>query len=159
MKSTERIEELLHSAILHNEEHEALKQEHQDYKSKVDAIMEDMRTAHFKEEREEKLVQDTLEKINKNRKENALQRKVGVDRTHTMVGIFPFGKLVARLHMDALKVELLFRACSEEEVNGMTITQRKNKLKELELLRVGDDEKEAATKAFKPLSMAVFAVI
>jgi 3-deoxy-D-manno-octulosonate 8-phosphate phosphatase KdsC-like HAD superfamily phosphatase len=61
--------------------------------------------------------------------------------------------------MDALKVELLFRGCIEEEVNAMKKKERKNKLKELEILRVGDDaiEKEAATKAFKPLSTAVFA--
>jgi hypothetical protein len=129
------------------------------YKDRVDVIGNDMRQAHYKLERVEKQVQDTMDKINKNKKDNALQKKVGVDRTYTMEGLFPFGKLVARLHMDALKVELLFRACSEEEVNGMTITQRKNKLKELELIRTADDaiEKEAAYKSFKPLSTAIFA--
>jgi hypothetical protein len=100
-----------------------------------------------------------MDKINKNKKDNALQKKVGVDRTHTMECLFPYEKLVIRLHMDALKVELLFRGCSEEEDNAMKKKERKNKLKELELIRVGDDaiEKEAATKAFKPLSTTVFA--
>jgi hypothetical protein len=108
----------------------------------------------------EKLKQDALAKVHKNKKENALQKKVGVDRTHTMEGLFPYGKLVRRLHHEALKVELVFRGCSEEQVNDLTITQRKNKLKELELHRTKDDaiEKEAANRAFKPLSGALFPV-
>jgi hypothetical protein len=48
---------------------------------------------------------------------------------------------------------VFYRACSEEEVNGVSIKQRKSKLKELEILRTGDD----AAKAFKPLSEALFA--
>jgi hypothetical protein len=99
-------------------------------------------------------VQDTMDKINKNKKDNALQKKTGVDRTLTMEGLFSFGKLVARLHMDPLKEELLFRGCNEDEVNGMNITDRKNKLKALEIIRTGGD---ATLKAFKPLSTAVFA--
>jgi hypothetical protein len=34
--------------------------------------------------------------------------------------------------MDSLKVELLFRSCNEDEVNGMNTTDRKNKLKTLD---------------------------
>ena len=80
----------------------------------------------------------------------------GVDRTHVMDGLFPYGKLVKKLHLDASKVELVFRLCTEEEVNPWTIRQCKNKLKELEIKRVADNsgdatEKEAANKAFKPL--------
>jgi hypothetical protein len=139
MKSTERIKKILHSASLQNEEHAALKEEHQDYSDMVDAIMEDMRTAHFKDERVQKKVKDTLDKINKNKKHNALQKKAEVDRKLTMEGLFSFGKQVARLHMDSLKVELLSRSCNEEVVNGMNITDRKNKLKALELIRTGGD--------------------
>jgi hypothetical protein len=107
------------------------------------------------------LQHNALGKLNTNRKENAMQQKTGVDRTHVMDGLFPYGKLVKKLHSDALKQELLFRLCTEEEVNGWNITQCKNKLKELETMRVGAEDATAmaaATKAFKPLSGAVFPV-
>ena len=83
------------------------------------------------------------------------QNNSGVDRTAAMHGLFPYGKLVMRLHMDALKTELLYRGCSEQEIKGWNITDRKKKLKELEIARVDNDEdmaKAAALKAFKPLS-------
>ena len=75
-----------------------------------------------------------------------------------MEGLFPYGKLVKKLHFDAPKTELLFRGCTADEVNNMTITQRKNKLKQLEIDRLNDDEvgKELASAAFKPLSAAQF---
>jgi hypothetical protein len=163
LKSTERIEALLHSALLHNEEHTALKAANEDYDERVEAIARDMRQEHFKQERVDKLKQDALAKVHKNKKENALQKKVGVDRTHAMEGLFPYGKLVKELHLDALKVELLHRGCTEEDIDKMKITARKAMLKEMECERLNDHlaseaEKEAATKAFKPLSGALFPV-
>jgi hypothetical protein len=93
---------------------------------------------------------------------NATQQRSGVDRTHTVDGLFAYGKLVKKLHFDALKVELLFRGCTEDEVDKMKINERKTKLKEMEIKRLEDDNeadgntKAAAQKAFKPLSAAVF---
>lgn len=158
MKSTERIESLLHSALIHSNEHETLKEANPDYNERVEAIARDMRQEHFKQKRVEKMKQDALAKVHRNKKENSLQKKIGVDRTHTMEGLFPYGKLNKRLHHDSLKIELLYRGLSEVEVNGFTIKQMKNKLKELELERTEGDaiENGAANKAFKPLSTAQF---
>ena len=96
-----------------------------------------------------------MTKVNKNKEVNAKQRKTGVERTTAMDGMFPYGKLKIALHFDALKTELLYRGCSDQEIKGWTITDRKKKLKELEIARVDNDEdmaKAAALKAFKPLS-------
>jgi hypothetical protein len=157
IKSTQRIEELLHSAIIHSDEHEAFKANDPTYKQTITSIAKDMREEHFKEERVRKIQEQAAAKLYKNKKENIIQKKSGVDRTHAMDGLFPYGKLVKKLHFDALKEELLFRGCSEQEVNDWTITQHKTKLKELETKRVDNDEvqevsKAAALKAFKPLS-------
>jgi hypothetical protein len=53
----------------------------------------------------------------------------------------------------------LFRGCTDDELIGMTIRPMGNKLKALEIIArvVGASEKEAASKAFKPFSPAVFA--
>ena len=119
-----------------------------------------MRSQHYRDERVKKVTDDTLEKLNNNKKDNAMQQKTGVDRTFAVEGLFPYGKLVKKLHFDAIKVELLFRGCSEDDIKDMTINQLKNKLKELEIQRVADGnntkEKETALKAFKPLSSALF---
>jgi hypothetical protein len=60
-------------------------------------------------------------------------------------------------------IELVHRGCTEEDIDKMKITARKTKLKALEIKRVADNgadatEKEAAHKAFKPLSGALFPV-
>jgi hypothetical protein len=162
LKSTERIEALINSALLHDDEQQQqLKSANPDYYyERITAIAKSMREDHFKQERLLKMKTAALRKVNKNKTENALQQKTGVDRTHTSQGLFPYGKLVKRLHFDALKVELLFRGCcSEEEINDLTITQRKNRLKELEIERLEDFDaaaKDMATRAFKPLSGALF---
>jgi hypothetical protein len=165
LKSTERIEALLKSALKHHGDHETLKTNDANYLERIESIAKGMREEHFKQERVEKAATAVLSKVNKNKKENALQQKTGVDRTHAVEGLFPYGKLVKKLHFDALKQELLFRGCSEQEVNDLTITQRKNKLKELEIERLKDWDhvaaaaaKEAATRAFRPLSGALFPV-
>jgi hypothetical protein len=62
------------------------------------------------------------------------------------------------LHFKALQEELLLRGCTDDELIGMTIRPMGNKLKALEIARVVcSSEKEAASKAFKPFSPAVFA--
>ena len=159
LKSTKRAEALLMSAIQHNNDHEVL-QTNPDYKARVAEISRAMKEEHFKHERVEKLQTNALGKLNKNKKDNAMQQNnSGVDRTAAMHGLFPYGKLVMRLHMDALKTELLYRGCSDQEIKGWTITDRKKKIKELEIARVDNDEdmaKAAALKAFKPLSGAEF---
>ena len=80
-----------------------------------------------------------------------------------MEGLFPYGKLVQALHFGPIKVELLHRGCTEEDIDKMNITARKTKLKELEIKRVADNGGDAvataaATKAFKPFSGALFLV-
>jgi hypothetical protein len=161
LKSTERIEALLTSALKHHEDHETLKANSPDYLETIESIAKGMREEHFKQARVEKTTNAMLSKVNRNKKENALQQKTGVDRTHTVEGLFPYGKLVKKLHFDALNTELLYRGCTEEEINDLTITQRKNKLKEIECERLNDHlasvaERQAATKAFRPLSGALF---
>jgi hypothetical protein len=158
LKSTERIEALITSALRHHDDHSALKADSPNYLETIEAIAKSMREEHFKQVRVAKATHGMLAKVNKNKKENALQQKTGVDRTHAVEGLFPYGKLVKKLHFDALKVELLFRGCTEEDINDLTITQRKNRLKELEIERLKDfdGDKSIGTKAFKPLSGASF---
>jgi hypothetical protein len=163
LSSTQRIEALFLNALEHDEDQEELRLFYPDYKDRVQDIARTMRQDHFKQERVEKLQQTALAKLHKNKKENQLQKKTGVDRTHAMEGLFPYGKIVQALHFNALKEELLFRGCIEDEVDKMKVTDRKNKLKELEIKRVADNggdasQKDAATKAFKPLSNALFPV-
>jgi hypothetical protein len=164
LKSTKRIEGLLESAIQHYEIHETFKEENEDYADRIADIANVMRKEHFKQARVDKVQQSVLGKVNKNKKENQLQKKTGVDQTHAMDGLFPYGKLFKELHLAPLKEELLYRGCSEDELNGLTIKPMKNKLKELEIKRIEDDNdadgaaKAAAHKAFKPLSGAVFPV-
>jgi hypothetical protein len=154
LKSTQRVEALITNALAHAEEHMELKEANPDYQDKIDAITDYMREQHFREQRLQQAIVDALEKANKNKQENAVQKKVGVDRTHAMLDMFAYGKLKKSLHHDMLKVELLFRGCSEEEVNKMSITQRKLKLKDMEVDRLKDDpiRKDIATKAFLSLS-------
>jgi hypothetical protein len=71
-----------------------------------------------------------------------------------MQGLVPYGKLVRKLHLKDLEVELLHRGCTQEEVQPMGIRDRTKKLKELEIERVGNNS--TADKAFKPLSTAGF---
>jgi hypothetical protein len=161
ISSTQRIEALFLNALEHDQDQEQLRQFYPDYGDRIQDIARTMRQDHFKQERVDKLQQTALNKLHKNKKENQLQKKTGVDRTHTMEGLFPYGKLVQALHFNALKEELLFRGCTEEAIDKMKVTDRKNKLKELETDRLKDatqEEKTAATKAFKPLSGAVFPV-
>jgi hypothetical protein len=109
------------------------------YDARYKTITAIMRKDHFKFDRVQTLKDNALNKLNKNKRDNALQQKSGVDRTHAPEGLFPYGKLVKRLHFDALKIELLFRGCTEEDIKDWTITQRKNRLRELEMARTNSD--------------------
>ncbi|CAB9498339.1 unknown protein [Seminavis robusta] len=114
---------------------------------------------HFKHERLQTLEDQAKATLHKNKKQNAKQKNTGVERTLKILGLFPFGKLVKKLHHDALRVELMHRGCTEEEVAGWGVTDRKNKLKALEKLRVKEDGKEAVNNSklgFKVLSSASF---
>jgi hypothetical protein len=157
----ERIQWILRAAEEHVTRQEVLAEE-EGYVASVSAIAKLMRQEHFKQDRVQQLQDDTLNKLNKNKADNALQQRTGVDRTHATEGLFAYGKIVKKLHLDAIRIELVFRGCAQEEVNTWTITVCKTKLKELEIKRVEDDNdadtanKEASHKAFKPLSGAVF---
>jgi hypothetical protein len=161
MTVTQRIQWLLKATRIHVDRHEELGQELPEYSKDVAKIAGLMRQHHFKEERLQKLQDDALKKLNKNKKENALQKATGVDTTNAMAGLFAYGNLVSKLHLDAIGTELLFRGCSEEAIAKLKIRERIKMLKDLELKRVvdngGDDaQKAAALKAFEPLSEAVF---
>ena len=157
---SQRVEWLLKTTKEHVDGHEVLRQQQPNYNERVEDIAKLMRSQHYRDQRLQKVKDDALEKLNNNKKDNAVQLKSGVDRTFAVEGLFPYGKLVKKLHFDALKVELMFRGCTEDEVKQLGITQMKNKLKELEIQRVADGnntkEKETALKAFKPLSTALF---
>jgi len=158
MSSTNRIQGLMASAKLHCEQQDALRITHGDYSTSIATVEEYMRKEHFKKERLEKKKQAAIDKGDTNKKANTLQQKGGVDRTNAMNGLIAYGKLVRRLHHDDLAVELQFRGCTVDEISTWSITERKAKLKALEIQRVdGADNKERAAKAFKPLSTAPFA--
>jgi hypothetical protein len=75
IKSTKRIEELIHSAIIHSDEHEAFKSNDPNYKQCIDAIAKNMRDEHFKEERLRKMEELASARVYTNRKENIMQKK------------------------------------------------------------------------------------
>jgi hypothetical protein len=163
LSSTNRIEALLSSAIHHCEDHEALKALDEEYDARIEDIADLMRENHFRHERVENEKQEALNKANKNKVENAMQKRTGVEQTAAVAGIVRYGNLRVH-HLDAIKVELLARGCTEEEVSAMkNLTAFKNKLKEMELARVIDNggdalQKQQAANGFKPLSEALFPV-
>jgi hypothetical protein len=166
LSSTERIHRLIKSSRQHVDTRQELQDENEDYIENIAAIVTTMRKEHFRQERVDQLKTAALNRGNINKKDNAIQKKRGVDNTLAMEGLIPYGKLTKRNgNNEDLVCELLFRGCSEEEVLPMGINARKTKLKELELERVataGDDDattkknKATAQKAFKPLSTAPF---
>ena len=168
LSSTQRIQMLMKSAKQHVESRQYFQGAHVDYNEQVNAIVTSMRTEHFKQERVEQLIATAINKGSINKKDNALQKRRGVDTTLVMMGLIPYGKLTKRNgHHEDLMTELLFRGCNEDEVKSMGITARKTKLRELELQRVVSDEtgdndetkkknEATAQKAFKPLSAAAF---
>lgn len=157
LSTAERIQWLLETTKQHVDRQQLLREALPNYEDRYKTVTAIMRKDHYKNDRVQMLKDNASDKLHKNKKDNALQQKSGVDRTHSTEGLFPYGKLVKRLHFDALKVELLFRGCSEEELKDLTITQRKNKLRELEIARM-DNNATVASKAFKPLSEALFPV-
>jgi len=159
MATNERIEALMRSARDHYTTHQTLSAEDEGkYSETVESIIKSMRKDPFKNERLGRLKEDAVNNSKKNRAENAIQRRRGVDQTTVMQGLVPYGKLVRKLHLQDLEVELLHRGCTQEEVNPMGIRDRIKRLKALEIERVGNSNKDAADKAFMPLSAAQFSL-
>jgi hypothetical protein len=164
LTAPQRVEWLLRTTNNHVTQHDSIwADDEADYTNNVEEIAKLLRSQHYQQERLQKVTDDALDKLHNIKRDNVLQQKTGVDRTHTMEGLIPYGKLVKALYFDAIKVELLFRGCTEDEVNALKIKERKDKLKLLEIDRINSNsnnakEKEAANKAFKPLSDALFPV-
>ena len=70
-------------------------------------------------------------------------------------GLVLYSKLTIALHMKDLEVELLHRGVTETDI-PKGIRDRKKRLKDMEMERVGSTDKATAEKAFKPLSTAPF---
>jgi hypothetical protein len=150
MSSTQRIEGLMKSAQEHCKTHSALRSSVASYSDDVDAIVNSMRKESFKQERVVLLQQHAIDKGDKNRTENAIQKKRGVDKTSAQDGMISYASLRAALHLKDLEVELLHRGCTAEEVKAMKIRERIKKLKDMEVA-MGNN-----STAFTPLSSAQF---
>lgn len=157
MSATQRIEALMCSARDHYKEHNTLRND-DNYSATVASIIKSMRKEPFKKDRLGRLKDDAVNNSKKNRAENAIQRRRGVDQTTLTQGLVAYGKLKKSLHHNDLEVELLHRGCTVEEVTPMGIRDRITRLKALETERVGvgNNGSGAADKAFKPLSTAPF---
>ena len=99
------------------------------------------------------------------KRQNVAQQVKPQQQTPAVTGLIPLGKIFQTKegHMQGLQVELCHRGVPIVEVQRMKITERKNKLKELETNRLVEEETmtpqaaaERAKKYFKRLSTAEF---
>ena len=96
ISATDRIHRLIKTATQHVDKSEQLQATQADYSDAVGAIVASMRKEHFKQERVNMLVTAAINKGNVNKKDNAIQKKTGVDTTLVMLGLIPYGKLSKR---------------------------------------------------------------
>ena len=94
LSSNERIQKLIKSAQQHVNASEELQQDQPNYLELINAIVTSMRKEHFKQERVNMLVATAINKGSVNKKDNAIQKKRGVDTTLVMLGLIPYGKLL-----------------------------------------------------------------
>ena len=123
-------------------------------------IRSNIHTDHFKIERVGKLKERVHAKGSINKKENALQKIRGVNRTAATLGLLPYSSVAKNKgHQAALEAELAFRGVAFEP-EETTFNRLKKLLSEHEVKRVSADGNEqditAAKKAFKKLSGAIF---
>ena len=111
---------------------------------------------HFKKTRVATSNAKLKRKAETNKKQNKLQKMVGVDVTYGVLGLVPYGKLKKDLHLKHVRTELSFRGLLFEKNDG--IRSLCAMLKKHEIERVVGEAKGHADKAFTVLSSAVFDV-
>lgn len=125
-------------------------------------LYQEIRTRKYHNYLEEKEKEEKTQRME--RHEKALARikakeQKAMEKEH-MEGLIKYSSLRKKANELDLKTELLFRGVEEECYNQLrTFTNRRNKLKELEVSRVKDElewKQKTATKAFKKLSAAPF---
>jgi len=135
-------------------------QEDHQYDARYNQIRHSLAGGHFKVER----VQAKKDVVNttgfKYKKPNIAQQIRPQTKTYQVKGLVPYGKLVQARNMDDLRIELLFRGISEEDIPAK-VSGGKEKLKLLECERLINEENMTAQdaakhKAFKRLSEAPF---
>ena len=116
---------------------------------------------HFKGVRVGRLKAKVHTKGNINKKENALQKSQGVNRTAATLGLIPYSSVAKnRGHQAALEEELLFRKIKFDSGGSTLFNKLKKLLLDHELARVSTTGNEqdisAAKKSFRKLSNAIF---
>ena len=113
---------------------------------------------HFKKTRVAESNAKLSSKAETNKKQNKLQKIVGVDVTFGVLGLVPYGMLKKDLHLNDLRTELTFREIAfDAKKDGIRALCAM--LKNHEIKRLGDGEaKQHADKAFTPLSTALFEI-
>jgi len=161
--NSSRIQSLIESATERASQHNLWEanQEDREYDARIAQLRYSLKVGHFKMERIEGKKEKIDENSNKFKKQNVTQRIKPQTKTAAVSGLIPYGKLTKARNMEDLKTELLTRGVPESEINPATITERKDKLKELEINRLMEDERMVRTdavkvKAFKMLSEAPF---
>ena len=144
------------------DEHASWKRQDPGYCGSHDNVLRLLKRGHFKSVRVGKKKSLIDEMANTNKRINQAQQPKPQQLTAAVTGNVLFGKLTKKLHMDDLRMELLFREVAVDEIPA-SITDRKKMLQELEIQRLIDDEGlelSAATKIgkkqFAPLSDAEF---
>ena len=101
---------------------------------------------HFKQEQTaQKIVRFESTSI-KCKRPNKNQAVKPQQQTLAATGLIPCGKLAMARNVEDCKVELMFRGMKEEDV-PVSITERKNELRKLELKRLPDAGALDAAKA------------
>jgi len=150
------------AATASSEEHANWKEQDDGHTERHGHVIRLLKRCHFKTERVGRKKSMIDQTANINKRINQAQRPQPQQLPAAVTGHVLYGKLTKSRHMDDMRMELLYRAVSAEDVPA-SITERKNLLKQLEIKRLMEEkgmEESAATqigkKQFAPLSEAAF---
>lgn len=132
----------------HREHQDSLIEEYDsrdDYDGAITEIVKSLKTHHYKQVRENDLIERLNNVGNKTRKENVRQKTKGVSKTATMMGLIPYSQVTLKNNgLSDLKLELIERGLDEAATLNK-ITELKEALKTHELQRVKEAEYEGDT--------------
>ena len=119
-----------------------------------------MNQDHFKLQRIGRLKERVQANKEINKKTNAIQKVVGVDRTVATLGLISYSSINKNKgHGIALQEELTFRNVPFKQDAGFMELKKKLMENEIERVRLGGEDKESletARKAFKRMSNVIF---
>mgnify|MGYP000225486643 CR=1 FL=1 len=159
--NVEMIVNRINAAMQAANTHARWRRDENSYDEQLKNVLHLLKHGHFKSERVNKRKLEIDASANVNKRMNQAQQPQPQQLTAAVTGHIVFGKLVQRLHMEDLKLELMHRMIPEEEMPD-NVTERKQLLKELEVTRLqeaGMKEEDAlkiGQKQFEVFSTAEF---